>query len=295
MIGKTLTYNYRNNSYGCRGPEFKIPKPEGVKRILTFGGSTTWDGPENSGTWPALMEKKLREHYKTDKIDVVNFAVDGGISPISLIRLALTGLDVKPDLIIVYHGANDILFFPYENLQGDYTPFVQPIHPDPPTPLQFRIPKFFLRSYIISVITYRIDKKYFRAHLHKEVYPAFAKYKHRKGDDLAKMDLFLRNLKTMRGIAREHDAGFLGATFHWIKNSESTTRFNGRLRTFFEKEEIPFADIDLKLPHETTDVHVDEVHFTPEGLQRIASIFFEEIKNRNLLELKPVPANKQSE
>ncbi len=284
LIGKTLSYSYRNNSLGCRGREVVVPKPKGVKRILIFGASTTWDGPNDETTWPALLEKELRKRYGTNKIEVVNFGVDGGISPMSLIRFALLGLDLEPDLVITYHGANDIFLFCYNNLKGDYTPFVESIRPDLPMPLQYRLPRFLMASYVVTLVTHRIDRGGFQYHLSREIYPNFDKYEDQKGDGIQKIDYFLRNLKTMRGMAREYGAGFLGATFHWMHGNDTTQRFNARLRKFFDKEKIPYADVDNKLPKKDLSVHVDEVHFTVEGLKRMANIFADKIVEENLLE-----------
>jgi heterodisulfide reductase subunit A-like polyferredoxin len=57
-----------------------VPKPKGVLRIVCVGGSTTEEGNDTQSTYPNIMEHKLRNYFKTDKIDVVNVVFVGGRS-----------------------------------------------------------------------------------------------------------------------------------------------------------------------------------------------------------------------
>ncbi len=67
----------RYNNLGFRDDDIITPKPEGVFRIVCVGGSTTEEGISNDTTYPNLMEQKLKKHFKTEKIDVINAGVVG--------------------------------------------------------------------------------------------------------------------------------------------------------------------------------------------------------------------------
>ena len=114
-----LTYyptpNYRSgfkyhNSLGFRNDEFPITKPTGHYRIVTLGGSTTYTEfvEDNKKTFTYLLEKFLREKYGYKDVEVINAGVPGYNSWESLINLEFRVLDLDPDLVIVYHGTNDV-------------------------------------------------------------------------------------------------------------------------------------------------------------------------------------------
>lgn len=99
-----------HNSMGYRGPEIQMPKPEGVMRIIITGGSSTYetgikDWHKDSAR---QLEKQLREQYHTEKIEVINAGLGGWDSWEGLIDLELRVLELQPDLIILYHGVNDV-------------------------------------------------------------------------------------------------------------------------------------------------------------------------------------------
>lgn len=83
------------NSLGFRGSEFSIEKPEGVYRIVTFGGSTS-----HSGNYP----EKLAD---LGDWEVINAAVPTWTTTQSLIQFITRAVYLAPDLIIIYHAIND--------------------------------------------------------------------------------------------------------------------------------------------------------------------------------------------
>lgn len=104
---KGLTYH---NSLGFRSQEFNPVKPDNTYRIVTIGGSTTYtvSVKDNEKTFPYLLERFLREDQGNENIEVINADVGGYNSWESLINLQFRVLDIDPDLVIVYHGTNDV-------------------------------------------------------------------------------------------------------------------------------------------------------------------------------------------
>ncbi len=99
-----------HNSLGFRGAEIADPKPDSSYRIVAIGGSTTYTEfvRKNSKTYPFLLEQILREEYQHPNIEVINAGVPGYNSWESLMNLQFRVLDLEPDLILVYHGTNDV-------------------------------------------------------------------------------------------------------------------------------------------------------------------------------------------
>ncbi len=97
-----------HNSQGFRGREVALKKPEGVFRIVTVGGSSTYGNTPTSDamTWPARLEWHLNER-QTRPVEVLNAGVVGWNLFESLINLEFRVLDYDPDLVVVYHTIND--------------------------------------------------------------------------------------------------------------------------------------------------------------------------------------------
>jgi lysophospholipase L1-like esterase len=109
------TPNYRkgqtfHNSFGYRSEEFSIEKPSGVYRIVTLGGSSTYDVriEDNDKTFTAQLEKLLIEEYGYQNVEVINAGVPGYNSWEILTNLEFRVLDLNPDLVIIYEGTNDV-------------------------------------------------------------------------------------------------------------------------------------------------------------------------------------------
>jgi len=100
----------KHNSLGYRGDEIVLPKPEEQFRIVCLGGSTTYTTglKDFQMSYPNLLEKEMHERgFKN--INVINAGVGAYSSWESLINFELRVLDLDPDMIIIYHGVNDIL------------------------------------------------------------------------------------------------------------------------------------------------------------------------------------------
>lgn len=109
------TPNYRkgltsHNSLGYRNDEFPLEKPDGVYRIVTLGGSSTYDVSikDNTATFSAQLERLLKEDYGYQDVQVINAGVPGYNSWEILVNLEFRVLDLDPDLVIIYENTNDV-------------------------------------------------------------------------------------------------------------------------------------------------------------------------------------------
>lgn len=96
---------------GFRNPELGVPKPGGRLRIAFLGGSTTWcaEVQSNEHTWPYLVSSALAPEAAPAKIDYVNAGVSGFGVKHSLINLKQRVRALEPDVIVIYHGADDLI------------------------------------------------------------------------------------------------------------------------------------------------------------------------------------------
>ena len=63
---------------------------------------------KNEETFTSQLEKILRDEYGYENVQVINAGVGGYNSSESLINLEFRVLDLEPDMVIVYHGTNDV-------------------------------------------------------------------------------------------------------------------------------------------------------------------------------------------
>lgn len=100
----------RHNSLGYRGEEIAREKPPGTYRIGCIGGSSTYDSsiPDYRLSFPHQLELVLHEKYDAPEVEVINAGCGGWSSFECLIDLQFRLLELAPDLLVVYHGTNDV-------------------------------------------------------------------------------------------------------------------------------------------------------------------------------------------
>jgi len=97
------------NSLGFRADEITKEKPEGTLRIFVMGGSTVFCG---SATFEQShchrLQEKLRARFPEREIEVINAGVPWYTSQHSLINYLFNIRDFEPDIVILWHGINDL-------------------------------------------------------------------------------------------------------------------------------------------------------------------------------------------
>lgn len=102
--------NVQTNSMGFRGPDLLDPKPDNGYRIWVVGGSTTFDvfAPNDGLTWPALVGKRLQSVYPNRTVEIINAGIPGEVIAGNLEDFKKHADRVQPDLLVYYHGPNDL-------------------------------------------------------------------------------------------------------------------------------------------------------------------------------------------
>lgn len=99
-----------HNQMGYRGADIDLPKPDGLFRIVTLGGSTTYStGTSPEESYPAFLQQILREEYGYTQVEVINGGMSGYSSWENFINFAFRVLELDPDMIIVYVAVNDVV------------------------------------------------------------------------------------------------------------------------------------------------------------------------------------------
>lgn len=117
--GRSGNYHGKNrktvNKHGfISTPKISIKKAENTLRIVFVGGSSTAGTGRDladEDTWPWRVAEILRRDLKEKKIEFINAALGGYTTFESFGRLWSRIRFFSPDIIVVYHGWNEMYYF----------------------------------------------------------------------------------------------------------------------------------------------------------------------------------------
>ena len=118
-----LPTSLSTNTFGFRGPDIKLNKPDGVIRIAFVGGSTTVNGHGDVASYPERVGHWLSRWSNANDLEVTFEIVNAGRSGFgsqdiaALVRTEL--LPLEPDLVVYYEGSNQFYFANLIELEGD--------------------------------------------------------------------------------------------------------------------------------------------------------------------------------
>jgi lysophospholipase L1-like esterase len=117
--GRRMAFNHA----GYRSPERETAKPPGAYRIVTAGGSTTFDisVPRDELSWPWQLEDLLAADG--GEVEVWNAGFPGWTSLENTMALAMRDVDLQPDLLVLFQGVNDLQPAAHTPFQPDYAGF----------------------------------------------------------------------------------------------------------------------------------------------------------------------------
>lgn len=253
------------NAHGFRTHEFPTHKEPDEFVVLCFGESSTYgfQVASNAATWPALLEKELGRAYPTRRIRVFNFGVDMATTAVSLVNLALVGVHLQPDLILVYQAYNDLSAMGYSELRTDHSHFYRDLTPADLRPsFQERVPDWlFENSQLIAYGTGVLD-----AAMRPNDLLSLVRRPRRDGPDrLQGLEITLSNLRSMHSIASGIGASIVFSTFQFRDPRGDTSLMNEAYRKLFTESGYAYVDQDRLLPDEDPTINVDECHLTAKG------------------------------
>lgn len=109
------------NNQGYRGKPITT-KAADEYRVLCVGDSVMYgDSLGEEDTLPARLEETLTLQIKTKKVRVINAGVLQYTSAETLAAIALRGIDLRPDAVIFYQGANDVAPRLVRPFKSDYS------------------------------------------------------------------------------------------------------------------------------------------------------------------------------
>jgi lysophospholipase L1-like esterase len=270
----------KNNAYGFRAHEFPEEKHPEDFFIICLGGSTTWGAAaaSNAETWPEILERLLQQRYPHRNVKAFNFGTDFANSVYSIVTLSLVGVYVRPDLVIVYHGWNDIAPAKASSYRTDYSHHFADFDPAAtPRGLQVNLPGGIRTLYTALLVTFVIDD--WMGVNDIATYVIEDRGGRSWSPDTAAARV-LENLRTIHSIARGHGAQVIFSTFQFF---DGAFPFNDQYRDFFEGNGFLYVDQDRLIADGDPALQFDIGHFTKKGREAMAQNFFDYIVAQNLL------------
>lgn len=277
------------NSYGFRAHEFPEEKRPEDYFVLCFGESTTFGyrAPTNADTWPERLERLLQERYPQRNVKVFNLGVDNATSAFSVVNMGLIGVHVRPDLVIAYHGYNDVDAMGDTQGRTDHSHFYKNLEPGEILPgYQAALPQWLTSlSYTVFVATGALDRL---GHTNDLAAAVGKPHVEPAADPLFGLQTTLTNFRTLRALTAGIGGQMLFSTFQFRDGDEPRyQRYNQALRQEFSRQGWAYVDQDALLPDHDATINVDPCHFTQEGRDRMARNFFDYIVAHDLV--RPMP------
>ena len=255
---------------------------------------------DNEKTFTAQLGMILKNDYGYENIEVVNAGVGGYNSWESLINLEFRVLDIDPDLVVIYHGTNDVharLVDPAA-YRGDNSGRRQQWRDPPP-------PSTWERSTLARILGRRLGFTHqvglglvVNAPTSESWMPRRASYRGADPIEVLKMKppvYFERNLRNMIAVAKEimfatwaHSPYFddYAATPHYDVGFEEN---NDVVKDVAERYKIPMFDFASVMP-EDPRIWSDGCHVNEAGALVKARLFANFIHEAGLIESQPTSA-----
>lgn len=246
-----------HNKEGYRG---KLLKDSKAIDIVILGGSTVYNG---TPALPELLEQNLLKGIPHKKINVYNLGIPSTKSSGELSKLVHQVLQHRPEIVIAYHGSNDIGLFGGDPRVG--YPFDFYLIEKNPLSVNGRsaistLEVLMTRSYFI--------RYYFSGFIHKEIFGLRklkkGEYSYSKKRANRASNLFFQNIEKMNLISKAH-----GIKFHSIiqpikkqisKNDNGLWHGIEELRAKYQKEKNKHVTSFIDYFEDKQSCFVDDVH-----------------------------------
>ncbi len=299
---QTANGKYTNNSYGFRGSEFQINKPEDVFRIIAIGASTTY-GVANSdtNTYPAQLEKIISENGILN-VEVINAGVTGYNTTETFINFYLRVLNLAPDMVIFYQARNDVFPQAFNNFTPDFQHYRERDYSF--TNANYIHKYLFRVSYLFMWLATRGDGNLGWSKTAENPHYGSVRFENKPAnkeviENLANdqgLATYQNNVESIILLAKEQgNMDVVLSTYAFLKEKYSSgiiprdesilsaidnhiKKENEIVRKLANKHDLILVDIANELSGNLRDYLIDDCHFNDKGQEARARLIFDKIK-----------------
>ncbi|HVA49205.1 MAG TPA: hypothetical protein VNH11_22770 [Pirellulales bacterium] len=307
------------NRWGFRGDDLTQAKGDDAFRVFVLGGSTVYCGTvlyEQSHC--RLLEMRLQAAYPQYHIEVQNLGADWHATEHDTIKLLFLGQDFSPDLVITFHGINDLVRSLSPDALGD-GPYCSDYrhYLGATAHMAARWQKV---SASMTTGPWCSDLRFDQVRLTGPYGQGLGgvksffvpKARPVEINEWQSLPAFERNLRDFVAIARSKGMQVLLATqpslyrddltesqqqslvfplTHYYDGKrpslhsmvEGMRLFNDATRRLASEAGVGFVDLERQMP-KTTDYLYDDVHYTPAGNELIANAFADDIIESKMID-----------
>ncbi|HVS09863.1 MAG TPA: GDSL-type esterase/lipase family protein [Planctomycetota bacterium] len=238
-------------------------KAPGEIRVICFGGSTTVDWRAGI-SYPQILEERLKDTAEGRSVRVLNAGGDGFSSAHTLVNLALRNLDVRPDVITVYHNINDLSVRRFgEEVLSDYgnkykTDFYLGMRHRTGALAALTKVSRLARHAVSSFHALRFPEEEQRSHPHE-----------------IGLRYFEANLRSIVVLARAHGIRPVLATQAArtdVREAPDFAAYNDAVRRIAREEGVELIDVAAAVTDDSLFLP-DGIHCTRAGVEAVAAVF----------------------
>jgi hypothetical protein len=279
---------YWNRSNGFRYKGYDVPLLKERKRILAYGGSTTFSDhvlKDPQKCWTFLLEQRFLEQGA--EIEIANCGLNYGLSSELVSHLLFEGTHFKPDFVILHGPGNDSLPVAIGDTTTDYrkTRKSKALNPRPFEPALLRFSGLARLIYCLMFREYEIA----------QVEPKTWDSPDIQNDRMFNSDLssFKNNVRNFVGICLVNNAkviliDFVQASQEVLESlkpglSEGMIEITKNMNMFFKELANEFSDsilhIELNTSQFSSSDFADTCHLNESGEMKKAEIIYSSISN----------------
>ena len=255
----------QNNAFfRHRDKPVKLIKENGLKRIITVGGSTTADkaaGKAHNPDYQHELEGLLNSKQRGEKYEVLNAGGDGYSTAQSLINIEFRLVEFSPDLIILMHNMNDLTVKIFgKRISPDYSnKYMQPFFLAPE--LQGGLSLYGLLNQSRVLMKLGIPSLFLDEQ--KEVENAQYGFQ-----------IFKRNLNHIVAICELHniDLLLLSQPLQWSDQKiRGFPEYNNAVKQVADDSRGHYFDMRTNMGQEP-DLYTDHMHYTLKGVKKFSAL-----------------------
>jgi lysophospholipase L1-like esterase len=293
---------YTINDHGYRGKPFELTKPGGTVRIVSLGGSTTFGiGNHNHETYPYYLEEDLKQRLPGTPLEVINAGLVSATTAESLIRFALRIVSLEPDILVVYHGYNDLAPRVFDGFESDYYHFRKIMSRESPYYERFYTGRLFARKLLGRLSDRTTSNPNLLSYTWKfENLPPDESDRLRNFEETSN-DIFERNMDSIIALAQARNIQVILVTFAFDKNLKNWNSLtpdpvwesgiaqnNEAIRHLSEKHHLPLVKFAERAATDPAILN-DSIHMTPHGNEQMAALIADTITPIVEREMKQAP------
>ncbi|MGI9076468.1 MAG: SGNH/GDSL hydrolase family protein [Gemmatimonadaceae bacterium] len=279
------------DSLGFRGREIAWAGHDSVLRVLALGGSTTFGAMvSDEETWPVRLDAALDSMLATRvatfrSAEVINGGVPGYTSAENLIQLALVGVHLHPDVVVLFQSYNDMRNAHSPGLRTDYSNFHAVSQRGS---LELDRLRWGMRSGLVRFWREALTRVFGRER------SGIVLAQRRSGMDSKALDIYRANLRTFAGMCRSHGISCLFvpqviSRAHkmnewWLLYLEPAAvepmlaHYNEAMQEVAAATATPFASVVTETHWNSADF-TDHAHFSSTGNWKFAAMIAPHVLN----------------